>query len=290
MPSNVNLSASLSDPTTLANFAQNLQEGIYITNEAGEFLDANPAFLEIFGMSSIEEMRRYRVSDFVDEKVRKREMALMKRSGSLRNRELTITRLDGQVRTVIDSSYAVKDSISSEKVFHGILVDITSRKDLETRLREQSVRDPLTGCYNRRQLTELCARERSDAELWGCIYVDIDHFKQYNDIYGHAAGDTVLLKMARFLMRYVRAEEPVIRMGGDEFLVVLSEATLETTERVARRLQDVAHASAPVSFTLGWAARNGQEALEDTVNRADHALIEVRVEQRPGRVARRTPT
>jgi diguanylate cyclase (GGDEF)-like protein/PAS domain S-box-containing protein len=286
VPPKGNLSASLSDPKTLANFAQNLQEGIYITNEGGEILDANPAFLEIFGMSSMDEMRRYRVNDFVDENVRKREIALLERSGSLRNRELKITRLDGEVRTVLDSWYAVKESGGSETLYHGILVDITGRKDLETRLREQSIRDPLTGCYNRRQLTDLCVRPRSAEELWGCIYADIDHFKQYNDMHGHAAGDTVLLKMSRFLMRYVRAEEPVIRMGGDEFLVVLSDATIETTERVARRLQEVGHDAAPVSFTLGWAARSGTEILEETVNRADHSLIEVRVEQRPGRFTR----
>jgi len=289
MPPNVNLSVSLSDPATLANFAQNLQEGIYITNEGGEILDANPAFLEIFGMSSMDEMRRYRVNDFVDENIRKREMQLMERSGSLRSRELEITRLNGDVRTVLDSWYAVKEPGSGETLYHGILVDITGRKDLEKRLREQSIRDPLTGCYNRRELTDLCSRPRSAEELWGCIFVDIDHFKQYNDTYGHAAGDTVLLKMSRFLMRYVRAEEPVIRMGGDEFLVVLWDATLETTERVARRLQEVGHATAPVSFTLGWAARNETEGFEETVNRADHALIDVRVEQRPGRFTRRTP-
>jgi GGDEF domain-containing protein len=90
-------------------------------------------------------------------------------------------------------------------------------------------------------------------------------------------------------MRYVRAEEPVIRMGGDEFLVVLWDATLETTERVARRLQEIGHDAAPVSFTLGWAARNAHEKLEETVNHADHTLIDVRVEQRPGRFTRRTP-
>jgi diguanylate cyclase (GGDEF)-like protein/PAS domain S-box-containing protein len=289
MPPKGNPSTSLSDPTTLANFAQNLQEGIYITNESGEILDANPAFLEIFGMSSMDEMRRYRVSDFVDENIRKREMALMERSGSLRSRELEITRLNGDVRTVLDSWYAVKDPGSAETLYHGILVDITGRKDLETRLRQQSVRDPLTGCYNRRELNDLCAQPRSTNQSWGCIYADIDHFKKYNDMYGHASGDTVLLKMSRFLMRYVRAEEPVIRMGGDEFVIVLWDATLETTERVARRLQEVGHADAPVSFTLGWAARKGTETLEETVNRADHVLIDVRVEQRPGRVTRRTP-
>lgn len=280
---------SLSDPETLANFTQNLQEGIYITTEYGEILDANPAFLEIFGMSSMEEMSEHSVNDFVDEDIRKREIALLERLGSRRSRELEIRRLDGGIRTVLDSWYGVKDPDTGETLFHGILVDITGRKGLETQLREQSVRDPLTGCYNRRQLDELSRRERSADEMWGCLYVDIDHFKQYNDRYGHAAGDNVLLRMSRFLMRYVRAEEPVIRMGGDEFLIVLSDATLETTEHVARRLETVGHEAAPASFSLGWAARGEGERFEDTVDRADRSLIDVRVEKRPERYTRRTP-
>lgn len=278
---------SLSDPATLANFAQNLQEAIYITSEAGEILDVNPAFLKIFGVPSLEQMRRHRVDDFVDVELRKREIALMEREGSLRNRELLIKRLDGTTRTVLDTWYRVKDPDSGETLYHGILVDITDRKHLETQLREQSIRDPLTGCYNRRHLLTFYARPTSADEQWGCLYADIDNFKYYNDEYGHAAGDSILIRMSRFLMRHVRAEEPVVRMGGDEFLIILSGAKLEDAERVVRRLQAVAVDTAPVSFSLGWAARQGTERLEDTVNRADHVLLDVRVVQRPGTYTRR---
>jgi len=279
----------LSDPEMLFTFAQNLQEGIYITNEMGEILDANPAFLEIFGMQNMEEMNRYRVSDFVDNDIRQREIALLEREGSLRNRELQIRRLDGVTRTVLDTWYSQKDTVTGETLFHGILVDITERKDLETQLREESIRDPLTGCYNRRELVDLYARKRTPEEIWGCIYADIDNFKHYNDVYGHAGGDSALVRMSRFLMRYVRAEEPVIRMGGDEFLIILENATLEDTERVVRRLQAAATDTAPVSFTMGWAARQDGERFEDTVNRADSVLIDVRVVIRPGNYTRRTP-
>jgi diguanylate cyclase (GGDEF)-like protein/PAS domain S-box-containing protein len=279
----------LGDPGTLSTFVQNLQEGIYITNETGEILDANPAFLEIFGMPNMKEMNRYRVSDFVDDDIRQREIALLEREGSLRNRELQIRRLDGVTRTVLDTWYSQEDPATGETLFHGILVDITERKNLETLLREQSIRDPLTGCYNRRQLMDLYARKRAPGEIWGCIYADIDNFKHYNDVYGHAAGDWALLRMSRFLMRYVRAEEPVIRMGGDEFLIILANTTLEDTERVVRRLQAAATDTAPVSFTMGWAARQDGERFEDTVNRADSVLIDVRVVKRPGSYTRRTP-
>ncbi len=280
---------SLSDPETMAKFAQNLGEGIYITNEQGQILDANPAFLKIFGFSTLEELGDYRVGDFVDAEVRRREVALLEREGSLRDRELQITRRDGSVRTVLDTWYSVADPDGGEAVFHGILVDITGRKQLETQLVEQSVRDPLTGCYNRRYLAGLYTAERRPEESWGCIYVDIDHFKQYNDVHGHASGDAVLVKMSRFLMRHVRAEEPVIRMGGDEFLVTLFGTDPDETEMVVRRLEKAGREYGPVSFSLGWATRESPEKLEDTVNRADRELIKVRVVRRPGSYTRRTP-
>ena len=280
---------SLSDPETLAKFAQNLGEGIYITNEQGEILDANPAFLKIFGVASIEELRNYRVSDFVDAEVRRREVELLEREGSLRDRELQITRRDGTVRTVLDTWYNNTDPDTGEAIFHGILVDITGRKQLETRLIEQSIRDPLTGCYNRRHLGALYTREHQDHAMWGCIYVDIDHFKQYNDAHGHSSGDAVLVRMSRFLMRHVRAEEPVIRMGGDEFLIMLFDTDAGETEAIARRLELAGREWGPVSFSLGWAAREIPESLEETVNRADRELIQVRVTERPGSHTRRTP-
>lgn len=280
---------SLSDPETLSKFAQNLGEGIYITNDDGEILDANPAFLKIFGVDSIDELRSYRVSDFVGPEIRKREVKLLEQAGSIRNRELQITRPDSEIRTVLDTWYSHTDPETNETVFHGILFDITARKQLETQLLEQSIRDPLTGCYNRRYLTGLYEAERRSEAVWGCVYVDVDHFKQYNDIHGHAAGDAVLVRMSRFLMRHVRAEEAVVRMGGDEFLIALFDTALKETEMVARRLEMAGQESGPVSFTLGWASRSEHESLEETVNRADRELIQVRVIKRPGSYTRRTP-
>ena len=264
---------SLSDPQTLARFAQNLGEGIYITNEQGEILDANPAFLKIFGVDTLDELKHYNVSDFVDAEVRKKEVALVEKERSTRDRELRITRPDGGVRTVLDTWYMNEDPETGEAIFHGILFDITGRKNLETQLVEQSIRDPLTGCYNRRHLATLYSMPRENSAQWGCIYVDIDHFKQYNDVHGHAAGDSILVKMSRFLMRNVRAEEPVVRMGGDEFLVALFDTDLAETEAIAHRLEKAAEERGPVSFSLGWAARENLESLEETVNRADRELI-----------------
>jgi diguanylate cyclase (GGDEF)-like protein/PAS domain S-box-containing protein len=272
---------SLTDAVTLAELVQNLGEGIYITNSSGEVLDANPAFLEMVGIASLEDLKKVRVQDMIDAGVREREIALVDQNGSIRNMELKLTRPDGQVRTVLDTGYLCRDPQTGEKLYHGILVDITARKELENQLLELSIRDPLTGCYNRRHLS--VAERRCEQDIsgqWGCIYIDIDHFKLFNDQHGHIEGDTVLVKMSRFLMRNVRAEEPVIRIGGDEFLIVLAGASEEATKRVSDRLRHNASTSAPVAFSIGYAARKGEESFEATMHRADQQLLQVRVEER----------
>jgi len=272
---------SLSDPHTLSELALRLKEGIYITTLDGEIVDANPAFLEMFGVDSLEDLKGQRTSDFVRPEVRAREMALLEREGSVRDIEFQLTRRDGETRTVVDSAFLSVDPETGEKYCHGILVDITHRKELQTQLLELSIRDPLTGCYNRRYLNTVTRQCESQPKgEWGCIYLDIDHFKQYNDKNGHAEGDAVLVKMARFLMRHVRAEEAVVRVGGDEFLVVLCDSDLDQTDNVAARLRAAAPTSAPGPFSMGWAARKNDESFEETMIRADRRLLAVRVDER----------
>jgi diguanylate cyclase (GGDEF)-like protein/PAS domain S-box-containing protein len=279
---------SLTDPKTLSELALRLKEGIYITTLEGEIVDGNPAFLEMFGVESLDELKGFRTSDFVRPEVREREMALLEREGSVRDIEFQVTRRDGEVRTVVDSAFLSVDHKTGEKYCHGILVDITQRKELQTQLLELSIRDPLTGCYNRRYLNTVTRQcEAQPKGEWGCIYLDIDHFKQYNDTNGHAEGDSVLVKMARFLMRHVRAEEAVVRVGGDEFLVVLCDSGPDQTEHVVSRLREAAPASAPVPFSMGWAARRSGETFEETMIRADQRLLEVRVDERRDLMKRR---
>ena len=275
---------SLNDPETLRLLIRSIGEGIYITDTEGRFLDANPAFLEIFGVASLAELQRYEVPQLLADPARRREeMSILANEGSVREFELEIVRPDGLRRTVLDTTYQVRDMSTGEVTYHGVLIDITRRKELEDRLREQLTRDALTGCYNRRFLFDLDEQFRAGGEeRWGCIFIDIDHFKNYNDRHGHASGDQVLQRMARFLMREVRSDEPVIRLGGDEFLIVLAGENSARTATVAERLRQQAERSAPVAFSLGWAMREGTETFEQTIERADHVLINVRVLSRSG--------
>jgi diguanylate cyclase (GGDEF)-like protein/PAS domain S-box-containing protein len=112
---------------------------------------------------------------------------------------------------------------------------------LREALRIQSVRDALTGLYNRRYLEEVLDRETRRAgragQSMGILMLDLDHFKHFNDTYGHDAGDAVLRETAAFLLKNVRAEDFVCRYGGEEFVVILPTADLEGSKMRAEKLR-----------------------------------------------------
>ena len=280
---------SLLDPETLRQFVGHVRVGMYITTPEGTFVDANPALVEILGVESVEALKAHRVDDFLtDPSQRPRVVEVIDRDGHALEVELELRRPDGTTRTVLDSTYAARDERTGDVYYYGIVVDITARKRAADDLVQQSLRDPLTGCYNRRYLSTLERRASAHpGESWGCIIIDIDHFKQFNDRFGHQAGDRALVKMARFLMRHVRAEDAVVRLGGDEFVVLLANADGERVQQVVGRLQRSALRSAPVEFSLGWAVRYPRENLTKVLGRADKNLLAVRVMARSGGEQRR---
>jgi diguanylate cyclase (GGDEF)-like protein/PAS domain S-box-containing protein len=157
---------------------------------------------------------------------------------------------------------------------------------LRDALRAQSMRDPLTGLYNRRYLTEMLEREirraaRAEQSL-GIMMLDLDHFKKFNDTYGHEAGDAVLRETASFLVRSIRAEDFVCRYGGEEFVVVLPTADLRVAglraEAVRSRLRELVvvhqgHSLGMVTASIGVAAVPQHGTTEkDLLQAADAAL------------------
>lgn len=271
-------SSSLSSPDTLRDLVLNLREGVYITGADGEILDANPAMLAMFGVRSTGELRRRKVQEWIDPLQRAQEHAILKERGVVRDFEFTFRRPGGEVRTVIDTAFESRDRRTGRTLYCGILIDITERKRLERQLVEMGQRDPLTGCFNRRYLAqfETACRERG----WACIVIDVDHFKAYNDRHGHERGDQVLVRMGRFLGGLCRASDAVVRLGGDEFMILLSGSRGPGTSRVVRRLVRAARGGGPVPLSLGWASRWRAERLEQTMARADRRLIAVRVAAR----------
>jgi diguanylate cyclase (GGDEF)-like protein len=108
-------------------------------------------------------------------------------------------------------------------------------------LREQSLKDQLTGLYNRRFLEDvidkLTAQVRRRGTILGVLMVDIDYFKQVNDAYGHDVGDRVLVETAKVILRTIRESDIVVRYGGEEFLVLLVDAQPGKSEEVGEKIR-----------------------------------------------------
>ena len=159
---------------------------------------------------------------------------------------------------------------------------------LREKLHDQSIRDPLTGLYNRRFLEATLEQElhrsgRHHTGL-GVIMADIDKFKVFNDSFGHTAGDIVLKEVAALLRRSVRTEDIVCRYGGEEFLIVLPDASLESVSERAEQLRDAiakldlqhaGHALGKVTASFGISfSQDGVLTPEILLRYADEALYE----------------
>ena len=113
---------------------------------------------------------------------------------------------------------------------------------LSESLREQSVRDPLTQLFNRRYMTETLDRElhraqRDDVGSVCLVLFDLDHFKRVNDTHGHGAGDAVLIALAEILLEHSRKSDMACRLGGEEFVLVLPNCSLEVARERAERVR-----------------------------------------------------
>jgi len=166
-------------------------------------------------------------------------------------------------------------------------------------LRTQSMRDALTGLYNRRCFDEVLEREVRRCKRHGrplvLLMIDVDHFKQYNDVYGHEAGDAVLAALGSHLPRAVRAEDIVCRYGGEELAIIMPDADPEATIARARALCALVKTIAvfsrstvlhPVTISVGMAALEIDAAeAEDLTRAADRALYRAKAEGRDRVVA-----
>ncbi|HEY9148709.1 MAG TPA: diguanylate cyclase [Gammaproteobacteria bacterium] len=159
-------------------------------------------------------------------------------------------------------------------------------RDEKVRAEHMARIDPLTGLNNRRSFSELAE------PLWqtglrkqhpmAVIILDLDHFKQINDTFGHTMGDTVLKQTARVLRRFARAGDVLARWGGEEFILLLPETSLEDAQKVAERMRRSIEAIrygeddgdlASLSASFGVAnASGGADSLEAAILRADRLL------------------
>ncbi|HEY3973481.1 MAG TPA: diguanylate cyclase [Candidatus Sulfotelmatobacter sp.] len=202
-----------------------------------------------------------------------------------------------EVPVLADAEHSLKNTFAGQV---GLSV---ANIRLREALRSQSIKDPLTGLYNRRFLTEIMDREirravRAEQSV-GVLMLDLDHFKKFNDTYGHEAGDTILREAAAFFTKSIRVEDTVCRVGGEEFVIILPTADLNAAhgraERIRSKLREVTvlhqgKSLGMITVSVGVAAlpmhgTSAQELLEA----ADAALYRAKREGRD-RVVNAVPT
>lgn len=156
----------------------------------------------------------------------------------------------------------------------GLYNEIQTRERLQRELEHMANHDPLTGVANRRRLEERLDAALRSAKADGAplclIALDLNGFKRFNDVQGHAAGDRLLKAAASAWFAVLRSNDLIVRMGGDEFLIVLPDCEPGESENVAQRLR----AAVPLNQTCatGTACWNGTESAEELLSRADEAM------------------
>ncbi|MEF8917307.1 MAG: sensor domain-containing diguanylate cyclase [Candidatus Bipolaricaulota bacterium] len=173
------------------------------------------------------------------------------------------------------------------EILAGHLDEEIKRIKLEEKLKEQSVRDPLTGLYNRRYLNETITKEIERSERYGhniaFLMIDVNSFKEVNDTYSHQTGDAVLKEIANPLTENVREADTVVRYGGDEFTVMMPETNGEantTVDRLRKEVNNWNEETDIIDFQLTlaiglshWGPEQGR-GIDESLKEADRKMYE----------------
>ena len=191
-------------------------------------------------------------------------------------------------RVELVAFYLVASMGFAHRLFHRL---IANQVAYQCRIEDLARKDPLTGVCNRRhflelgeRLLKLGARSKRPSSL---LMVDLDHFKTVNDRFGHAAGDAVIRESARLMGREVRQTDLLARIGGEEFVILLPHADLETGLQVGERVREgIASMAIPfegldhpltITASLGLAVEDpGADSLASLMSKADQALYQAK--------------
>ena len=275
-------------------------EGMMVTDAKAAILRVNRAFSDITGYSAEEVVGKKpsllksgkHDAEFYQEMWRQ-----LLGQGNWRG-EIWNKRKDGSIFPQWLTISSVQDVAGRTTHYVATFIDISDRKQYEAKIREMAFYDPLTNLPNRRlfidRLTQALASGSRSRQYGALIMLDLDNFKTINDVHGHAAGDRLLIDVAKRLLRTVRECDTVARLGGDEFVLVLENlgsnelAATSFVEQIATKILAalsepylVLTADQPERFdtsaSCGISLFLGQQTCtEDLVKRADVALYQAK--------------
>lgn len=224
-----------------------LGEGLLVINRKGEVLTMNQEAEQLLGWQAHEIIGRNLgivFPLFPEDLARADDKCLVARAINeripYRKDSVSFRRKQGGSISV---SFSVAPLQKDQHVLGAIITfrDITERLQLQAELQVMAKHDPLTGVKNRGEIERLLHQEWIRAERYqhqlAILMLDIDHFKQINDIYGHQAGDKVLQHACTEMERQLRESDQLGRYGGEEFLIVLPETNLPSAQTIAERLR-----------------------------------------------------
>jgi diguanylate cyclase (GGDEF)-like protein/PAS domain S-box-containing protein len=259
-------------------------DGMAIINHHGVCIYLNDAYAKTFGYTYPERLigASWEMFYFEDELKRLKEqiMPAVWRDGSWRGEAMGLKLSGGTFPLEISIS-----SVDGGGLVH-VVRDITERKKLEETLRNSSLKDDLTGLFNRRGLLKQAAPyfdfARRQKETLLLLFIDLDGMKRINDEFGHNEGDNALINTATILNRSFRSSDIIARLGGDEFTVLVTDLNASKEDAIARLNENLKAYNASetcnhkLSFSIGVATLEPERmtCFEELLEQADQAMYE----------------
>jgi diguanylate cyclase (GGDEF)-like protein/PAS domain S-box-containing protein len=220
-----------------------IEDGFFEVDLAGNFTFFNDQIPQHLGYSS-EELIGLNYRKYMDEENAKLVFEtfhnVFMTSTSTKTVDWELMKKDG-TKICVEASVSLRRDMNNNPIgFCGIIRDITDRKKSERKLAYLAYHDPLTGLYNRKAFLERLDQTIREAKRYGnsrsILYIDLDRFKKVNDVFGHEAGDKLLVQVASRLKEILREGDYISRLGGDEFTVILAGPSKANPEKIAMRV------------------------------------------------------
>ncbi len=265
--------------------------GMAIADPDGNLLEVNAALTDLLGRpaQALTGTSLAEITHVDDREAARVACRSLSATGVASRHEARLVHADGRLVRVVVHGALVRDpdGAPDHVILH--IEDVSERHAMEGELVRMALSDVLTQLPNRTmlldRLAQAAARRNRDRSPLAVLFVDLDGFKDVNDRLGHAAGDAVLVALARRLQHAVRPGDTVARIGGDEFVVVCEHADSDEADLIARRLVEVASAAddaeagvTPTSVSVGVAvaAESDPVVPESLLNDADVAMYEAK--------------
>ena len=272
------------------NILENIEEGYYEVDLAGNFTFFNTAVSRILGYS-VDELKGMNNRQYMDKENSKKvflDYSEVYRTGiPKKHSEAKIIKKDGEKVFVGISISIIRDSFGQPIGFRGIIHDISERKRLEEEIIALSITDHLTGLHNRRGFMTLAEHQLKIQERtknWlVLLFADLDNMKWINDNFGHEKGDKALAEVASIFKDVFRKSDIIARIGGDEFAVLKIGASTKDFDIIECRLQNqidiynaIENRDYKISVSVGMACNDPENpySIDELMSRADASMYE----------------